>query len=72
MSMSDAFLPEGGRDVAPHNDPIEREDVDLDDETSADSLSDDVVRGTAADDEAPTRDAAFRTPTGASVDPADD
>jgi hypothetical protein len=53
MSMSDAFLPEGGRDAAPHNDPIEREDVDL-------------------DGEAPTRDAAFRTPTGASVDPADD
>lgn len=77
MSMSDAFLPEGGRGAAPHNDPLDREDVDLDDETGTDHLAEDVSRGTedegdAADGEAPTRAAAFRPPTGGRVDPADD
>ncbi|MDF2491984.1 MAG: hypothetical protein K0R60_523 [Microbacterium sp.] len=77
MSMSDAFLPEGGRAATPQNDPLEREDVDLGDETEDDHLSEDVSRGARGADaepegDAPTRAAEFRPPTGEAVDPADD
>jgi hypothetical protein len=77
MSMSDAFLPEGGRGAAPHNDPLEREDVDLDDETGVEVLSDDVFRGPGEDesfteDEPPARPSTLRPPTGRSVDPSVD
>lgn len=76
MSMSDAFLPEGPRSNTAHNDALDREDVDLDAEAGADHLADDVAgtRGPRADDdgEPPVRATSFRTPTGTSVDPADD